>query len=205
MHVVDRLAGVLLKVQPLDADRLGLAIDVDLDGAFTDDRVVELRDLVALRQVRIKIVLAVEGRAQVDLRLETEPGADRLRDAFLVDDRQHARHRRIDQRDVAVGRAAEFGRGAREQLCLGVDLGVHFEPDDDFPVTGCTCDEVVRSLRHCIRLSCNPCLILPTSIAECRETGNAAPVIVVCTWLPWRTVQRIQCPGQPLGATRTDH
>jgi predicted nucleic acid-binding protein len=70
----------------------------------------ELRNLVALRQVRIEIVLAVEDRAVVDLRLEAKPGAHRLLDALLVDHRQHAGHGRIDQRDIGVGLAAEFGR-----------------------------------------------------------------------------------------------
>ena len=63
------------------------------------------------------------------------------RDAFLVDHRQHARHRGIDQRDVAVGRAAEFGRGAGEQLRLGGDLGMHLHADDDFPVAGRAFDQ----------------------------------------------------------------
>ena len=54
---------------------------VDDDLALADDRVVELADLVALRQVGIEVVLAVEAREEVDLRLEAEAGADRLLDA----------------------------------------------------------------------------------------------------------------------------
>ena len=59
--------------------------------------------LIALRQVGIEIILAVEHRAQVDLRVQPKPGAHRLADALLVDDRQHSGHGRIDQRDMAVG------------------------------------------------------------------------------------------------------
>ena len=88
----------------------------DHDLALADDRRFVLADLIALRQVGIEIVLPVEHRAMIDLGLEAEAGADRLADAFLVDHRQHAGHRRIDQRDVAVGLAAELGRGAGEQL-----------------------------------------------------------------------------------------
>ena len=111
-----------LEVKALDTDldvlELALAVGAERDDdlAFADDRILELRDLVALRQVGIKIVLAVEQRALVDLRLQAEAGAHGLGDAFLVDHRQHARHRRIDQRDMAVGLAAEFGRGAGEQF-----------------------------------------------------------------------------------------
>ncbi len=38
--VVQRLAGVLFQVQAGDADALGGAIGLDLDGAGADDRVV---------------------------------------------------------------------------------------------------------------------------------------------------------------------
>ena len=118
--VVQRLAGVLLEMQPLDADRRSASpsVEVDDDLALADDRLLVLRDLVALRQVGIEVVLAVEDRAQVDLGLQPEPGADRLLDAFLVDHRQHAGHRRVDQATRGVGLAAEFGRGAGEQLRL---------------------------------------------------------------------------------------
>ena len=68
MLVVDRLARVLLEMQALDADRLRLAVDVDLDLALADDRLLVLADLVALRQIRIEVVLAVEDALQVDRR-----------------------------------------------------------------------------------------------------------------------------------------
>ena len=118
------------------------AVDVDLDLALADDGLLVLRDLIALRQVGIEVVLAVEHRHEVDLGLQAEPGAHGLGDAGLVDHRQHAGHGRIDQRDVAVGRAAECRRGAREQLGLGGDLGVHLQADDDLPVAGGALDEV---------------------------------------------------------------
>ena len=112
-----------------------------IDLALADDRLLELRDLVALRQVRIEIVLPVEDRLVVDLRLQPEPGADRLPDAFLVDDGQHAGHRRIDQADIGVGRRAERGRGAGKQLCLRGHLRMHLHADDHFPVAGGAGDE----------------------------------------------------------------
>src|SRR3546814_8050872 len=57
--VVDRLAGVLLQVQALDADLAGLAVlEVEHDGPLADDGVKVLRDLIALRQVGVEVVLA---------------------------------------------------------------------------------------------------------------------------------------------------
>jgi hypothetical protein len=138
MLVVQRLAGVLLQMQPLDADVDALAVrdrSTTTSPSPTIGRLV-LADLIALRQIRDRNSSSGRTRLQVDLRLETEAGADRLRHAFLVDDRQHARHRRIDQRDMAVRLAAEFGRGAGEQLGVGGHLGMDFHADDDFPVAG---------------------------------------------------------------------
>ena len=60
---MQRLAGVLLEMQPLDADAHGLAVvQVDDNFALADDRRFVLADLVALRQIRIEIILAVEHR-----------------------------------------------------------------------------------------------------------------------------------------------
>ncbi len=150
MLVVHRLAGILLEMQAFDADLdiLELALTVgterDDDLALSDDRILELRDLVALRQVGIEIVLAVEDRTLVDLRLQAETGAHRLADAFLVDNRQHAGHRGIDERDIAVGRFAEFGRGAGKEFRIGEDLSVNLHADDHFPIAGGARNEAFR-------------------------------------------------------------
>ena len=101
-----------------------------------------LRDLVALRQVGIEIVLAVENRAQVDLGFEPEAGANGLRDAFLVDDRQHARHRRIDERDVIIGLAAVFRARAGKKLGATRHLGVDLQADHELPVARRAADEL---------------------------------------------------------------
>jgi hypothetical protein len=132
---VDRLARILFDMDALDPD---LARDagrhVHQHLALADDRVFELADLVALRQVRVEVVLAVEDRAQVDLGLQPQAGAHRLLDTEFVDHRQHSRHRRIYQRDIRVRLGPEAGRGAGEQLGLAGNLGMDLQPDDDFPI-----------------------------------------------------------------------
>ena len=152
MLVVQQLAGVLLEVKPLDADPRRLAVrHVDHNLAFADDRRFVLADLVALRQIRIEVVLAVEHRLEVDLGLQPEPGAHRLAHAFLVDHRQHAGHGGIDERHMRVRLAAERGRCAGKQLGLRGHLGMHFHADDHFPVAGCALDQLRFRYRcvHC--------------------------------------------------------
>mgnify|MGYP003632212415 CR=1 FL=1 len=134
-------------MQAGDPDLAGFSVfQVNEDLALPDDRLEILADLVALRQVGIEIVLPVEAAVMMDFRLQAEARADRLFDAFPVDHRQHARHRRIDQRDIAVRVGAERRRGAREQLGIGGHLRVDLQPHDDFPVAGIAF-EYVRSAR----------------------------------------------------------
>ena len=72
-EIMQRLARVLLEMQTLDADRDALGRrHVDDDRALADDGVLELRDLIALRQIGVEIILPVEDRAQIDLRFEPE-------------------------------------------------------------------------------------------------------------------------------------
>jgi hypothetical protein len=132
---VQRLAGVLLQVQAFDADRLRPAVgQIDDDLALAHDRLLVLRDLIAEWQVGVEIILPREDGMLVDLRLQREPRAHGLAHALLVEHRQHARHGRVDEAHLRVGRRAEIRRRAREQLRLRDRLGVHLEPDHHFPV-----------------------------------------------------------------------
>src|SRR5258706_11925391 len=144
MLVVQAFARVLLQMQPLNADPDGFAVlEVDQDLALAHNGVLVLADLIALGQVGIEIILAVEQRAQVDLGLEPQPGAHRLLDAFFIDHGQHAGETGVNEGDMAVGFAAEFGGGAGKQLGIGKDLGMDFHADDDFPLATFTLQKLV--------------------------------------------------------------
>src|SRR5262249_32919234 len=98
-----RLAGILLKMQALDPDLdLFRRRHIDGDAPLADYRALVLRDLVALRQIGIEIILAFEDASQVNLGLKAKPGSHGLRDAFLADDRQHPGYCGIDERHIAV-------------------------------------------------------------------------------------------------------
>src|ERR1700727_2185321 len=153
-------------MQPFDADGDALAVRLDDNLALADDRRFVLADLVALRQVREEIVLAVEDRAPVDFTVQAKAGAHRLADAFLVDDRQHARHRRIDQRDMAVRLAAELGRGAGEQLRVRDDLGMDFQADHHFPVAGYALDQLANCRTHAFALPSSADTICSHSVSR---------------------------------------
>src|SRR5208337_1732336 len=64
--VVKALAGVFFHVHASDANALGAASSRNLDVAVFGQRLVVLRNLVALGQVGIEVVLAGEDRSLVD-------------------------------------------------------------------------------------------------------------------------------------------
>ena len=88
----------------------------DLDAPVGRERLVELRDLISLRQIGIEIVLAREDRRRVDRAAERERGAHRQLDGVLVEHRQRAGQRETHRAGVRVRRRAEIRGAAAEDL-----------------------------------------------------------------------------------------
>ena len=114
--VVQALSRILFEMQPFNADRHAPVFrHVQHHLALADNGLAELRYLIALGQIGIKIILAVEHRVQIDLGLETEARAHRLRHAFLVYHGQHAGHGGVDKADLGIGLRAKFrGRAGKQ-------------------------------------------------------------------------------------------
>ncbi len=74
--VMNALAGVVFHVDARDADALLRPVDLDIDVAMLGERLIVLRDLIALGKVRIKIVLAGEYGSRVHLTVQRERGFD---------------------------------------------------------------------------------------------------------------------------------
>jgi hypothetical protein len=132
--LVQRLAGVFLQMGAGDADHLaGAVVQVDGQLAFLDHRQFVLADLVALRQVGIKVILAGEHRAARDFGADGQPEHGRHAHRILVQHRQHPRQAEVDGASLSVGRGAVGGGGPGEDLALGGELGMDFQPDNRFP------------------------------------------------------------------------
>ena len=85
---VGQLAGVFFEVHPLEADPARRRVaDGDLEEAAFDQRHVVLRDLIALDQVRIGIVLAIELGRFGDLGVHGQAGQQRVFDRHAIHDR----------------------------------------------------------------------------------------------------------------------
>ena len=133
-----QLAGVLLHVQTLDADRLQVGVlsffsDLHLDPTFLGDRLVVLGDLIVLREVWIEVLLAVELAVFGDVEVEGHRRLHRVLEHLLVQHRQRAGQTAHHRVDVGVGVIAKGGRSRRENFAVRSQLHVGLETDHGLP------------------------------------------------------------------------
>ena len=127
--LVEALARVVFHVQARDADALLLALDFDLDPARERQRQLVHRNLVALGQIGIEIVLARKARARLNRAVDRQRRAQRQLQRPLVQHRQRPRQPQAHGTRIRIRRGAEFRRAAAKRLRHRVELRVHLEPD----------------------------------------------------------------------------
>ena len=130
--VVHQLSGVLLNVDPGDADALGACRRLNIQPAVLAKRQVVLGDLICLGQVGIEVVLPVllgkMGNGAVG-------GKSRLDGVFhhlSVQGGQGARQTHADRTALRVGGGSEIGGAGAEDLGFGFQLNVDLKTDDHF-------------------------------------------------------------------------
>ena len=128
-----KLSCVLFKVYMVDPYLLFLALDLDLNCTCTDYRVIELRDLICLRQVGIEVVLTVKYRELVYRAAQSKACLDCVLNCCLVDNRERSGHTCTDRAASCVGCSAELSRAAAEYLSLGEELCVYLQTNDGPP------------------------------------------------------------------------
>ena len=121
---VHELGRVLLEVDAVDAHVAQLPAQAQRD--------VVLGDLVALGEVGIEVVLAVEDRARRDLAAQRHPHHDPVDHGLGVGHRQRAGQAEADRAGARVGLLAEAQLAAAEHLRAGLELDVDLEADDGF-------------------------------------------------------------------------
>ena len=139
--LVQRLAGVLLEMGAGEAHRArtGLAalLPGDVEAATGHHRDLVLADLVALGQVGIEVVLAGEHRARRHLCAHGQTQPDRAFHRRAVHHRQHPGQGEIHRARLGVGRRAEGGGRAREDLGARGELRMRLQPDHHLPLHRC--------------------------------------------------------------------
>jgi len=116
--IVDKLTGILLHMDLMDADSSCTAVGGDVHMSVSADRQVKLRDLIGLWKIRVKIVLAVKLRIARDIAVQCQPGAQREFDNLAVQRGEGSRHPGADLAYMRIRRTAEFCGASAENLCL---------------------------------------------------------------------------------------
>ena len=146
-----KLAGVLLHVEPLDADGFEVGVlaffgHLHLNPAVLGDRFVELGDLVVLGQVGIEVLLAVELAVLSNLQVQGHGGLHRILEHLLVQHRQGARQATHHRVDVGVGLVTKGGGRVGKNLAVGAQLHVGFQANHGLPCRlSCCCARHLRS------------------------------------------------------------
>ena len=100
------------------------------------NRLLVLRDLIALGQIRIEVILPREDRRLVDRAAESQRGTRCEVDGAAVENGQRARQPEANGTDVRVGRRAERGAAGTKDFRRGQELGVNLEADDRLILDG---------------------------------------------------------------------
>src|SRR5262249_1724100 len=135
---VNQLSGVLLEVNPAKAH--------PAHRATCRQGLIELRDLISLRQVGVEVVFACEDRSLVDRATRGQRGAHRQVHRMAIEHRQRAGVSEANGADVGVRRRAELCGAGAEDLRPRQQARMNLEADHRLP------------LRHRRRLS----RIMPT-------------------------------------------
>ena len=126
---VQRLARVLLEMHPDDAhDAFAVVLRVS-HLAVGGQGMLVLRDLIALGQVGIEVVLAGEDRARLHGAAQGQGRAHAQLDGTAVQHRQRPGQSEAHRTHVGVRRRPETGGATAEDLRVGEELRVDLEPD----------------------------------------------------------------------------
>ena len=131
-------------------------------------RLVVLRNLVALGQVRIKIIFPRKNRSLVDAAIQRHRRQRSELHSFLIQHRQGSRHSQANRAHIGVGRSAKTRRARTENLRRRQQLDVHFQPNDRLIAAANN-----RSVRHNRHDSAPQLLIPRTPCAIIRTSATA--------------------------------
>ena len=103
IKVVNALSSIFFHVNTRDADVLDTIVCLNLDTTMVADWISKLRYLISLREVRIEVVLAGEGRPFTDRTVRCKAHANSIRNEVLVEHWECSRVPKADGTDVHVG------------------------------------------------------------------------------------------------------
>ena len=130
---MQRFTGVFFQMRAGQMHRFFNIAHHDRQRATLHHRQFVLADLVALRQIRIEIILARKNRPRTDGSADRKTKTNGTLNGPAIQYRQHAGQRDINRTGLRIRTRAEGGRRAGKYFRAGRQLRVGFKPDHNFP------------------------------------------------------------------------
>ena len=122
----------LAKISRMDADFLLSISHFNLHITISGNRKIELRYLIILRIIRIKIILSFKFTILVNSTLSRNSNCRRIFYNLLIQNRKRARHTRTYRACMRIRSASELRTAPTEYLGLCCKLNMHFKSYDCF-------------------------------------------------------------------------
>src|SRR5215470_16247527 len=127
---------IFFEMDARDADALCLAFELNREITIPAQRNIVLRDLVALHQIGIRVVLAVELRVLRNRTVEGQGCHNRISDSLLIDYGQYTRHPHTDGAYVRIWRNQGKVRAkTKKKFAFRQKPAVHFKSDEKLKIS----------------------------------------------------------------------
>src|SRR4029450_11076906 len=116
---MDRLPGIFFEVDADQVDMFTCAVEVNRQAATLDEWLLVLRDLISLRQIRVKIVLSGKTAHTRNLPLHGQTRADGELYCLAIEHRQHPWHAETDRARLLIRVGLKHRRTGAKQFGFG--------------------------------------------------------------------------------------
>src|SRR4030095_6961900 len=124
------LAGVFFQVKPCDTDLLGDIAYFDVNETMLCQRLIVLRNLISLRQVWVKVILAGKDRSLINAAVQSHRRQRGELYRLRVEYRQRTRHPQTDRTHIGIWSRSEASRAGTENLTHSKKLDVDFQTNN---------------------------------------------------------------------------
>ena len=128
--IVHQLSGVLFQMDVVDTNILLTIRGIDGYFALQTQRIIEFRNLICFRKIRIEVILSVERRELANIAAQRHTCLYSIFYGFLVDYRKCAGHTGADRTAAGIGASAELCAASTKNLGLCQKLRMDFQTNN---------------------------------------------------------------------------
>src|SRR5262245_49888366 len=128
---MDRLPGIFFEMDADQADMFACAIEVNRQAATLYQWLLVLRDLISLRQIRVKIVLSGKTAHTRNLPLHGQTCADGELYCLAIEHWQHPWHAETDRARLLIRIGLKHCGAGAKQFGFGEQLRVYLENNNN--------------------------------------------------------------------------